>query len=156
MNEQHPIDLTIPIAATPVTWLLAGAGGSFPDRPAMDFLGRQTSYGDLATLVDQAARGFQHLGVERGTRVALCLPNCPYYVISYFAVLRAGGVVVNLNPLYVEKEIRHLVEDSGAEILVTLDLVQITKKIIPLMGDSCLKKLVICSMAEALPAMKGL
>ena len=156
MGDQHQIDRKTPIAATPVTWLLEEAARRFPDRPAMDFLGKQTSYGDLAKLVDQAARGFQHLGVERGTRVALCLPNCPYYVISYFAVLRAGGVVVNLNPLYVEKEIRHLVEDSGAEILVTLDLIQITKKISPLMGDSCLKKLVICSMAEALPALKGL
>ena len=156
MSDQQPIDRTTPIAATPVTWLLEEAARRFPDRPSMDFLGKQTSYGDLARLVDQAARGFQHLGVERGTRVALCLPNCPYYVISFFAVLKAGGVVVNLNPLYVEKEIRHLVEDSGAEFLVTLDLVQITKKITPLMGNSTLKKLVICSMAEALPTLKGI
>ncbi len=121
----------------------------------MDFLGRQTSYAELGTLVDQAARGFQHLGVERGTRVALCLPNCPYYVISYFAVLKAGGVVVNLNPLYVEREIKHLVEDSGATILVTLDLDQISRKIVPLVGQGTLEKLVVCPMADALPTLKG-
>jgi len=74
-------------------------------------------------------------------------------VISYFAVLRAGGVVVNLNPLYVEREMRHLVEDSGATILVTLDLVQLTRKIVPLLGSSPLEKLVVCSMADALPAL---
>jgi long-chain acyl-CoA synthetase len=156
MSKTHTIDRTTPIAATPVTWLLEEAVRRFPQRPAMDFLGRQTSYGELGRLVDQAARGFQLLGVERGTRVALCLPNCPYYVISYFAVLRAGGVVVNMNPLYVEREMRHLIEDSGATILVTLDLEQITKKIVPLLGASPLEKLVICSMADALPTLKGL
>jgi long-chain acyl-CoA synthetase len=156
MSETHTIDRTTPIAATPVTWLLEEAVRRFPQSPAMDFMGRQTSYAELGRLVDQAARGFQHLGVERGTRVALCLPNCPYYVISYFAVLKAGGVVVNMNPLYVEREMRHLVEDSGATILVTLDLVQLTRKIVPLLGSSPLEKLVVCSMADALPTLKGI
>jgi len=156
MSEAQTIDRATPIAATPVTWLLDEAVRRFPGSPAMDFLGRQTSYAELGRLVDQAARGFQHLGVERGTRVAICLPNCPYYVISYFAVLRAGGVVVNMNPLYVEREMRHLLEDSGAEILVTLDLEQISKKIVPLLGSSPLKKLVVCSMAAALPTLKGI
>jgi len=156
MSKPHTIDRNTPIAATPVTWLLEEAVRRFPQRPAMDFMGRQTSYGELGRLVDQAARGFQNLGVERGTRVALCLPNCPYYVISYFAVLKAGGVVVNMNPLYVEREMRHLVEDSGATILVTLDLEQISKKIVPLLGSSPLEKLVICSMADALPTLKGI
>jgi long-chain acyl-CoA synthetase len=156
MNQTHIIDRTTPIAATPVTWLLEEAVRRFPRRPAMDFLGRQTSYAELGRLVDQAARGFQLLGVERGTRVALCLPNCPFYVISYFAVLKAGGIVVNMNPLYVEREIKHLVEDSGATILVTLDLDQISRKIVPLVGAGTLQKLVVCSMAEALPTLKGL
>jgi long-chain acyl-CoA synthetase len=156
MNDAKGIDRTTPVAATPVTWLLEEAVRRFPDRPAMDFLGKQTSYGDLAKLVDDAARGFQHLGVARGSRVALCLPNTPYYVICFFAVLKAGGVVVNLNPLYVEKEIRHLVEDSGATILVTLDLEQITKKIVPLVGNSCLEKLIVCPMADILPTFKKL
>ncbi|HMA50890.1 MAG TPA: AMP-binding protein, partial [Magnetospirillaceae bacterium] len=156
MSATHTIDRTTPIAATPVTWLLEEAVRRFPQSPAMDFMGRQTSYAELGRLVDQAARGFQHLGVERGTRVALCLPNCPYYVISYFAVLRAGGVVVNMNPLYVEREMRHLVEDSGATILVTIDLEQISKKIVPLLGSSPLEKLVVCSMTDALPTLKGI
>ena len=156
MNQTRTIDWTTPIAATPVTWLLEEAVRRFPQRPAMDFLGRQTSYAELGRLVDQAARGFQLLGVERGTRVALCLPNCPFYVISYFAVLKAGGIVVNLNPLYVEREIKHLVEDSGATILVTLDLDQISRKIVPLVGAGTLQKLVVCPMADALPALKGL
>ena len=155
MNDAKRIDRTTPVAATPVTWLLEEAVRRFPDRPAMDFLGKQTSYGELAKLVDDAARGFQHLCVTRGSRVALCLPNTPYYVICFFAVLKAGGVVVNLNPLYVEKEIRHLVEDSGSSILVTLDLEQITRKIVPLVGHS-LEKLIICPMADVLPTFKKL
>jgi long-chain acyl-CoA synthetase len=77
-------------------------------------------------------------------------------VICFFAVLKAGGVVVNLNPLYVEREIRHLVEDSGATLLVTLDLEQITKKIVPLVGSTCLEKLIVCPMADCLPTVKKL
>jgi len=156
MSEAQRIDRTTPIAATPITWLLEEAVRRFPSRPAMDFLGKQTSYGDLAKLVDDAARGFQHLGVTRGSRVALCLPNTPYYVICFFAVLKAGGVVVNMNPLYVEKEIRHLIEDSGATLLVTLDLEQITKKIVPLLGTTPLEKLIVCPMADILPPLKKL
>jgi long-chain acyl-CoA synthetase len=104
--------------------------------------------------VRKAARGLQDLGVEKGTRVGLCLPNTPYYVICYFAVLRVGGVVVNFNPLYTEREMAHLVEDSGAEVIITSDLVLSLPKIEPLIGRGALHRVVVCPFADALPAMK--
>ena len=150
------IDRTSPIAAEPVPRLLEEAVRRFPRRPAMDFLGKQTSYARLGRQVMAAARGFQRLGVKKGDRVALCLPNTPYYVICYYAVMSIGGVVVNLNPLYVEREMRHLVEDSGASLLVTLDLDALTQKLLPLLGGSCLEKLIVCSMLDILPPLKRL
>jgi long-chain acyl-CoA synthetase len=148
------IDRTTPILAKPVPWLLAEAVRRFPSRPAMDFLGKTTTYRELARQVAAVGRALQKLGVKKGDRVALCLPNTPYYVISYYAVLSIGGIVVNLNPLYVEREIRHLVEDSGATILITLDVEQIFAKILPVLGTSPIETLVVCSMCEILPLPK--
>ncbi|HXP95200.1 MAG TPA: long-chain fatty acid--CoA ligase, partial [Telmatospirillum sp.] len=125
-------------------------------RPALDFLGRRTSYGELGRMVDQAARGFQQLGVKKGIKVGLCLPNTPYFIISYYAVLKAGGTVVNFNPLYVEREIAHQIKDSGITLMVTLDLRQIYPKIKAMLDRTCLEKVVVCRMADILPSVQGL
>lgn len=155
-QSQKIIDRTTPIAANPVPSLLEESVRRFPHRPAIDFLGKVTDYATLARQVEAAAAGFQRLDVRNGDRVALCLPNTPYYIICYYALLSIGAVVVNLNPLYVERELRHLVDDSGSKILVTLDLAQITKKLEPLLGASCLEKLIFCSMLDILPMVKRL
>jgi long-chain acyl-CoA synthetase len=149
------VDLASAIAATPVTAILDKAVEQFPDRPAMDFLGRRTSYGELGRLVAQAACGLQHLGVKKGTRVGLCLPNTPYYVICYFAVLRLGAIVVNFNPLYVEREMRHQIEDSGTTLMVTLDIRQIYPKVAAALGETCLERIVVCPLAGVLSAVKS-
>jgi long-chain acyl-CoA synthetase len=81
--------------------LLTQAAALRPDGYALDFMGRRISYRDLAGRVERVACALQGLGVDAGDRVCLCLPNTPYFVILYFAVLRAGGVVVAMNPLYV-------------------------------------------------------
>ncbi len=146
----------IDITGTAVTAILDDAVAHFPDRPAMDFLGRRVSYADLGRLVARAANGFRQMGVRKGTRVGLCLPNTPYFVICYFAVLRLGGVVVNYNPLYVERELRHQLEDSGTTIMVTLDIQQIYPKVAALLDNSCLKQIVVCSLAGVLPPVKGM
>src|ERR1700733_5968363 len=90
-----------PIIPGTLPRLLEDAVARFGDRPAINFLGRKLSYAELGRQVDRVARGFQKLGVGHGTRVGLCLPNTPYSIIAYFAVLKLGGVIVNFNPLYV-------------------------------------------------------
>ena len=75
------MSITPPSLAVPA--LLESAAARFPNRPAMDFLGKSTNYAELAALVDKTAAGLQRLGVTQGARVALCLPNTPYYVICY-------------------------------------------------------------------------
>ena len=136
--------------------LLSATAKDYGARPAIDFMGRQWTYAQLDKLVDHAARGLQGLGVVAGTRVGLCLPNTPYAVIFFFAVLRAGGVVVNFNPLYVEREIAHGIIDSGTEIMVTMDLAVMYPKVAAVAARTGLRHIVVCPMAGALPWLKGL
>ena len=79
------------IEPRPATALLDAAVARFSKRPCIDFLGRRWTYGEIGDLVDRAAAGFRRLGVRAGTRVGLCLPNTPYSVICWYAVLRAGA-----------------------------------------------------------------
>ncbi len=146
----------LPLAAQPIANLLSTAAREHGASPAIDFMGRQWSYAQLDALVNRAASGLQSIGVTRGTRVGLCLPNSPYAVIFFFATLRAGGVVVNYNPLYVEREIAHTIKDSGTEIMVTMDLAIMYPKVARVAGQTGLRKVVVCPMAGALPRAKGL
>jgi len=138
-----------------LTDLLDHAVATWPGRVAIDFLGRETRYAALGGLVDKAARGLQDLGVARGDRVGLCLPNTPYYIILYFATLRIGGIVVNLNPLYVERELTHLITDSGAKVIATCDIPDILGRVSKVSRATGVAKLIVCPIAGALPPLKS-
>ena len=144
------------IPLRPLPELLANSVAAWPERPCIDFLGAKWTYGRIGDLVDRAAEGFRRLGVVKGTRVGLCLPNTPYYVVSYFAVLKAGGVVVNFNPLYVDRELEFQTKDSGCEIMVTMDLAVMYPKVDRLRETAGLKTVVVCPMAKILPFPKSL
>jgi long-chain acyl-CoA synthetase len=139
------------LAPKPLFSLLDEAVAHYPDRPCLDFLGRKSTYREIGRLVDRAAKGFQMLGVRRGVRVGLCLPNCTYYVVCFFAVLKAGGTVVNYNPLYAEREIARQIEDSGTSIMVTLNIKGLYPKVAPRLNDTCLETIVVGSMGGLLP-----
>ena len=143
------------IPVKPIYQLLDEAVAKSGGKRAMDFLDRIWTYNELGGLVDHAAAGFRALGVKRGVKVGLHLPNTPYFVICYFAILKAGGTVVNYNPLYVERELVHQITDSGTSIMVTMDLALLYSKVSPLLGKTSLKKLVVCKMADILPRAKS-
>ncbi|HEV7372483.1 long-chain fatty acid--CoA ligase [Arenibaculum sp.] len=134
----------------PLHELFDEAAARFSDRPCIDFLGKRYTYGQIGRLVDRAAAGLQGLGVGKGVRVGLFLPNCPYFVIFYFAILKAGGTVVNMNPLYAERELAMQIEDSGTDLVVTLDLAVLYGKMARVLRETRLKRLVICRMQDAL------
>ena len=93
----------------PVHEQVLAACAKNPFAPALDFLGGTTSFGDLAKKIIAFAGALQQqFGVTKGTRVALMLPNTPFYPIAYYGVLRAGGVVVACNPLYTVHELSHI------------------------------------------------
>jgi len=93
------------------------------ERTALIFYGKQISYAQLGSHIDRLAGALQQLGVGPGDRVALILPNCPQYVIAYYAVLQLGAIAVPVNPLSTERELTHILRDAGVRLAVALDLV---------------------------------
>lgn len=139
-----------------VSTLLDDAAKKFPKKVMFDFMGKKTTYRDIADMVDRAAKGFQELGVGPGVHVGLFLPNTPHYAIAFFGVLKAGGRVVNYSPLDAERELRHKVDDSQTQIMVTLGLNALYPKIAPLLGTTRLRAIVVGQLEEALPFPKNL
>ncbi len=150
------VDWHAPLPARPVPEILDRAVTRFGARPCLDFLGHTSTYARLGELVARAAKGLQGLGVRPGTRVGLFLPNTPYFVVCYFAALKCGAVVVNINPLDAEQEIAQQVEDSETDILVTLDLAMLYDKVAHILPRSRLRTVVVGRMSAILPFGKGL
>ena len=138
----------IEIAAGPVQKILGDAVAKWPDRPAIDFMGKRISYAELGRLTDRVAKGLQLLGVKPGVHVGLYLPNTPHYIISFFGILKAGGTAVNYSPLDAAKVLEHKIEDSKTDILITLDMVSLYPQMAAMLGKTRLKKLVVGSLGE--------
>jgi len=111
---------TIEYPEKPLHWALEEAARKYPDNTATIFMGAKLTYRELNELADKFAAALADLGVKKGDRVSVHLPNCPQFVVAYYGTLKAGGVIVPTNPLYVEREIEHQLNDSGAETIVTL------------------------------------
>ncbi|MCB1507155.1 MAG: long-chain fatty acid--CoA ligase [Hyphomicrobiaceae bacterium] len=139
----------------PLYALLDQAVARFGTNTATNFLGRTMTYSEIGRLVELAAAGLQRLGVRKGTKVGLLLPNSPTFIIYYFATLKAGGIVVNYNPLYTVEELKFQVKDSETEIIVTLDLKLLFDKAEALLKDGVLKQVVVASFASLLPGTKS-
>jgi long-chain acyl-CoA synthetase len=143
------------VGEEPLHSLLEEAAARFSNRPCLSFLGKTYSYAEVIELVNRAAEGFQQMGVVKGARIGLFLPNTPFFVICYYAILKAGGTVVNFNPLYAAREIEHQIEDSETDIMVTLDLKQLYPKVAACLDSTRLKKIIVCRMSDILPPLKG-
>lgn len=148
-NYEDGVPTQLDIPDRPLTWLLDTAAASFPGRSALIYYGAKLSYAQLSNLANRFAIGLQQLGVQKGDRVALALPNVPQYPIAFYGALRAGAVVVPTNPLYTEREMEHQLNDSGAKVLIMLDsfypIVRAVRK------QTALEHIVITSVADFLP-----
>ncbi|WP_245613045.1 long-chain-fatty-acid--CoA ligase [Skermanella stibiiresistens] len=149
------IDWRAEIPVAPLYQLMDDAVRRFPDRPCVDFMDKRYTYAQIGALVDKAARGFQALGVGKGSKVGLFLPNTPYFVICYHGILKASGTVVNFNPLYAEREVAKQIEDSETDIMVTLDLKVLYGKIAKMLDETRLRRIVVAPMADILPFPKN-
>ncbi len=129
---------------------------AYPARHLLDFLGRKYSFASVADAVRRAAAGFQALGVGKGDRIGLYLPNVPHYVAAYYGALLAGATVVNFSPLYTVDELTHQVEDSGTKLLVTLTAAALLPTAMKVLDGSSLERLVVGSVAGVLSPVKGL
>ena len=136
--------------------LLDDAVDAFGPRPCTYFLGKRLTYAEIGALSDRAAKGLQALGVGAGVKVGLLLPNSPTFVIFYFGVLKAGGTVVNFNPLYSQEELEFQIRDSETKIMVTLDLQVLFEKVEATLKSGALEKAVVAKFAGLLPPLKQL
>jgi len=108
-------------AGRPLSDILSISAVEQPDRPATVFLGAQLTFLDIKRRADALAGALADLGIVKGDRVGIMLPNCPQYIVSAFAILRLGAVVVNVNPSYTAREVLTVVSDSTPRIVITLD-----------------------------------
>lgn len=142
----------------PVDQFLRQTAEKYPDRTAIIFGGmapvfgeqhRRLTYRQLNSLADRFAAGLQQMGLQKGERVVLYMPNCPQYVIAYYGVLRAGGIVVPSNPLYVAREIEHQMKDSGATFAVVLSLLYPNVK--QIREHTSLKRVIVTNIKDYFP-----
>lgn len=144
-----------------IAHFLIQAAEKFPRNEAVHFLGKSVSYRELYQDACRLANGLIALGVGKGERVAIMLPNCPQAVVSYYAVLLLGAVVVQTNPLYVERELEHQLSDSGATTIITVDLLYARLARVrgehpesgPLPG---LRNVIVTSIKDGLPFPKNM
>jgi len=121
---------------------------------ALDFFGATTSYEELREQISRVANGLRKLGVSPGDRVALVLPNCPQHVVAFYAVLRLGAIVVEHNPLYTDRELRHQFEDHGARVAIVWDKVYDSVRSFP--KDMGVTEVVSVDLIQAMPLGKRL
>lgn len=124
--------------------MLLETTAQFPQNIAISFYGRKFTYQEVTYAANGFASALQNKGVKKGDRVAIMLPNCPQYVIAYYGALMAGAIVTQVNPMLVEREIEHILNDSGAETIVVFDAVYPRVKSIK--GNTGLKTIVAVSL----------
>ena len=154
--EHYPADVDwhAAIEPRPVFAMLDDTAAQYPANPAFDFLGRKYSWADIAEQVNRFAKGLQQDGVKKGMKVGLFLPNSPIFLIAYYAVLKAGGTLVNFNPLYAQSELAHQIEDSETDIMITFDLEMLYAKMDKMLHNTRLRKLIVARFTDTLPFPK--
>lgn len=146
----------IEIGSQPAYAVLDEAVETYGPKTVFDFLGKSMTYAELGRLTDRAAAGFVKLGVGPGVRVGLFLPNTPHFVIAFFGVLKAGGIVVNYSPLDAIQTLKHKAEDSGTEMIVTLDLKALYPQMAQVLEATPVKRLIVGTLQEMLPFPKNM
>ena len=150
------VDWHEPMPTGPLHSLMMEAGAQHGTRPAFEFLGRRTTWAQAAAATSRVAAGLQRLGLVKGDRIGLLLPNCPAYPLLFFGALQAGLVVVNFNPLYAPKELEYQAQDAGLSLMATLDLAATLPKAETLLAQGIVPRLIVCDFAAMLPPVKGM
>ncbi len=152
-NYEEGVPETITYEETCLTDFLEKSAEQFPDTMSLMFQGYKMSFKELNDMVDRFAAALSDFGVNKGDSVAILLPNLITCVVSYYAVLKLGGIVVMNNPLYTDRELEHQFNDSGAKLLITLDL--LGNRMIDLRPKTNIKQIIITTIGEYLPFPKN-
>ncbi|MER2059170.1 MAG: long-chain-fatty-acid--CoA ligase [Niallia sp.] len=134
--------------------LLENAAKEYSKHKAIHFMGKEITFQTLYKKTLKLASYLQSLGIEKGDRVAVMLPNIPQTVISFYAILQTGGIVVPVNPLYQEREIEFIMKDSGAKVIITLDLLY--NRVEKVKEQTDLEHIIVTSIKDYLPFPKNI
>ncbi|AOM82303.1 long-chain-fatty-acid--CoA ligase [Salisediminibacterium beveridgei] len=143
------IPTSIDYEEQPLQYYLKRASEKYPDKQALHFMGKEMTYSQVYTEAMKLANQLRSLGVKQGDRVAIMLANTPQAVISYYGALFAGAVVVQTNPLYVEREIEHQMNDSGCKVMICLDLVY--PRVSKIQDKTDLEHVIVTGIKDYLP-----
>ena len=133
----------------PVFQILRSSAAQWPERNAMIFGGMEITFRELDLLTDRFAAALADLGVGKGDRVAVHLPNCPQFAIAYFGLLKAGAVFVPLSPHLSERELAFQLDDAGVETFIGLDI--ISRKPLRVMSETPVKRVILTSLSDCYP-----
>jgi long-chain acyl-CoA synthetase len=150
-NYDYNVPKTIQYPKFPVQNLVHIAAAMYPQKASTLFYGSEMTFRQLRSQMLRLANTLIRLGVKKGDRVGLALPNCPQYVIAYYAVLSAGAIVVNLNPMYTHDELKFMMENSGLETLFTFDGALPVMR--PLAKELGLKNVIITKVTDFIQGM---
>ena len=150
----HPSAWDRTFAPMTLPAMFAASVARTPTAILTDFLGAQLSYADVAARARDFAGGLQALGMAKSDRIGLFLPNVPDYLVAYYGALTAGGIVVNMSPLYSVEELAHQVTDSGARVIVTSDVPQLMTTATALLDQGLIDRIIVGTLADWLPPVK--
>lgn len=148
------ISKTINYDEKPLYQFLLDSAEKYPNKNAIHFMGKQIKYHELVSKTKKFAHFLQSQGLEKGDRVAVMLPNSPQTVIAYFGTLMAGGTVVQVNPLYTERELEYQMSDSGAKFIVCLDI--LVPRVSAVKEKTNIQHVIVAKVADYLPFPKNM
>jgi long-chain acyl-CoA synthetase len=146
-NVPHNID----VPNQPLHKILEISAQNYPDHHALVFKGTTITYRKLNQLTDAVAAGLVANGFKKGDRAVIYMPNTPQFIISYFGILKAGGIVIATNPLYTERELEHQLVDCGAETVFVMSLFYNQLKRVQEKGKTKVKRIIVANIKEYLP-----
>jgi len=146
-DPQVPPHLAYP--RIPLYRILDETAAKHPTSPCTNFFGKKLTYHQIKQLSDRFAASIRRMGIQKGDRVVLLLPNSPQFIVAYYALLKAGAVIVPLNPLSAERELEFYLTDSEAEVAITIPL--FLSKVASLVGKTPLKHIVYSRLSDFLP-----
>ena len=150
-HYESEVPKSIEYPEVPLYHFIENAAAKYPDQACAIFKGSVITYAEMDEIINRLAGALAAMGVKKGTPVGIFMPNSPQFVMAFYAILKAGGIVVATNPLYTGREIEHQMKDSGTEIMLVMsNFYSMIKEVQP---KTPIKKLIVTNIKEYLPGM---
>jgi long-chain acyl-CoA synthetase len=150
-HYESEVPKSIEYPEVPLYHFIENAAAKYPDQACAIFKGSEITYAEMDEIINRLAGALAAMGVKKGTPVGIFMPNSPQFVMAFYAILKAGGIVVATNPLYTGREIEHQMKDSGTEIMLVMsNFYSMIKEVQP---KTPIKKLIVTNIKEYLPGM---